>query len=619
MIIPSRIKLGLGFFLLISKFTILSRSVQKNSPLMTSSPWLHQARSSTSSVRVKGSCLKLSPLLLLFFSFLWFRCAGEQPPSGGPVDTVPPKIVSTFPEPNTVHFSSNRIILEFDKYVDETSVESSVFISPSLGLLEFDWSGKEVEIRFHEPLRANTTYVVSVGTDVVDTRNKNRMERAFALAFSTGGTIDSGSVGGRVYDEKPEGVMIFAYRLDSLNRKALNPAVEKPDYLTQTGKEGMFSLTHLRFGEYRLFAVRDEYKNLVYDAGVDQIGMYRKDVLIDSTRPAIEGVDFRLTKEDTTRPQLFGAAAPNRNHVVLQFSKRLDPSRFSSNAILVVDTLSGDHLQVRDGFVDLQNPRSLVLVTFDQKPEVGYRVTVESVFDSAGNDIDPKSRTATFSGSAQPDSLAPTVASVSVADSARQLSLDARIEIIFDDVAERQDIEKAFSLLDSTGLRVSGIFDWKTSAAFQFVPRNELQSRAWYVLRLPLSAVVGPTGNRGKDSVFVRHFETVDKSKFGSLEGEVMDETSDSTRSAIIVTAKETRGRETKAYEAKVPVGREFDIPRLPEGSYILSAYRDDDNNGMYSFGKPFPFQPSELFAVYPDTVKVRARWPLHGIVIRLR
>jgi hypothetical protein len=568
---------------------------------------------------VRNSHPQLQSLLLLLLTFLWFRCAGEQPPSGGPVDTVPPKIVSTYPEPNTVQFSDNRIILEFDKYVEETSVESSVFISPSLGSLEFDWSGKEVEIRFHEPLRANTTYVVSVGTDVVDIRNKNRMERAYTLAFSTGAIIDSGSVSGRVYHEKPEGVMIFAYRLDSLNRKTLNPAVEKPHYLTQTGKEGMFSLTHLRFGEYRLFAVRDEYKNLLYDAGVDQIGMYRKDVLIDSSHTAVEGVNFQLTKEDTTRPQLFGATAQNRNHIALQFSKHLDPSRFSSNAFVVVDTLSGDRLQVRDGFVDLQNPRSLVLVTSEQKPEVGYRATVESVFDSAGNDIDPKSRTATFSGATSRDSLAPTVASVSVGDSARQCPLDARIEIQFDDVVERQDIEKAFSVLDSTGLRISGIFDWKTCAAFDFIPRNELQSRVWYTLRMPLNAVVGPTGNRGRDSVFVRRFETVDKSKFGSLEGEVIDETNGNTRSAVIVTAKEARGREAKAYEAKVPVGREFDVPRLPEGSYILSAYRDDDNNGMYSFGKPFPFQPAELFAVYGDTVKVRARWPLHGIVIHLR
>jgi hypothetical protein len=619
MIIQSKIKLLAASFLLTNKFTILAEKLQTNSPLMTSSSCVHNISLKTGRVRLRNSHLRLQHLFLLLLSFLWFRCAGEQPPSGGPVDTVPPKIVSAYPEPNTVNFADNRIILEFDKYVDETSVESSVFISPSLGVLEFDWSGKEVEIRFHEPLRANTTYVVTVGTDAIDIRNKNRMERAYALAFSTGAAIDLGSVSGRVYDEKPEGVMIFAYRLDSLNRKTLNPAVEKPHYLTQTGREGMFSLTHLRFGEYRLFAVRDEYKNLVYDAGVDQIGMYRKDVLIDSSHTGIGGVDFRLTMEDTTRPQLFGATAPNRNHVVLQFSKHLDPSRFSSNAIVVIDTISGDSLQVRDGFVDLQNPRSLVLVTSEQKPEVGYRVTVESAFDSAGNDIDPRSRTATFSGSALQDSLAPTVASVSVADSARQVSLDAKIEIIFDDVVERQDVEKAFSLLDSIGLRVGGIFDWKTSAAFEFIPRNELQSKARYTLRTPLSAVVGPTGNRGRDSVFVRRFETVDKGKFGSLEGEVIDETSSNARSAIIVTAKEVPQREAKAYEATVPVGREFDIPRLPEGSYILSAYRDEDNNGMYSFGKPFPFQPSELFAVYGDTVKVRARWPLHGIVIRLR
>lgn len=542
-----------------------------------------------------------------------------MPPSGGPVDTVPPKIVATYPEPNTVDFSDNKIILEFDKYVEETSVEGSVFISPSLGLLEFDWSGKKVEVRFLEKLRPNTTYVVSVGTDVVDLRNRNRMDRAYSLAFSTGGSIDSGSVSGRVYDEQPEGVMVFAYPLDSLSRKTVDPSVEKPQYLTQTGKEGSFSLTHLSLGVYRLFAVRDEYKNLLYDAGVDQIGMYRKDVAIDSVRPSFGNVNFQLTKADTTRPQLFSATAPNRSHVVLQFSKPLDARRFCSEAFSIVDTLTGEHLETRDGFVDLQHRSSLVLVTSDQKPQIGYRVTVDSVFDTTGNALNSKLNSTTFDGVSVPDSVAPRILALSVRDSARQVPFDARIEARFDDVVGQQEIEKAFSLFDSSGVRVGGVFQWETSAAFEFVPRTELQSRAWYRVRLPLSAVMDLAGNHGKDSVIVIRFETVDRNQFGSLEGEVLDETGIKLETAIIVRARGVRGRDGGAYEARLLGSGKIQIPKIAEGSYIVSAFRDDDNNGKYSYGNPFPFQPSELFAFYPDTIKVRARWPVEGVIIRLR
>jgi len=556
---------------------------------------------------------------VFLFSLLCFQCAGELPPSGGPVDTVPPKIVATYPEPNTVNFSDNKIILEFDKYVEESSVEGSIFISPAIELLEFDWSGKKVEVQFAQKLRPRTTYVVNVGTDVVDIRNRNRTDKAFTLAFSTGGSIDSGFISGRVYDEKPEGVMIFAYRHDSLETSTVDPSVEKPDYLTQTGKDGSFSLTHLGLGLYRLFAVRDEYKNLLYDVGNDQIGMYNRDVVLDTTRSSVVNVNFHLTKEDTIKPELFSATASDRDHVLLHFSKALDPERFSSNAFSIVDTLTREHLQVRDGFVDLQDPSSLVLVTSDQKPRTGYRVVVDNVFDTTGNALSAESNSAAFDGASLPDSSAPRIVKISVRDSARQVPFDARIEMCFDDAVVHEEIEKAFSLFDSSGVRVSGVFQWKTSAAVDFVPRTELQSRAWYKLRLPLSSVIDLAENRGKDSVIVVSFETVDKKQFGSLDGEVVDETGDKVQAPIIIQAKEVSEKDRRAYEAKILRQGRFQIPRIEEGSYILSAFRDDDNNGRYSYGKPFPFQPSELFTFYPDTIKVRARWPVEGIVIRLK
>ncbi|MEK6571946.1 MAG: Ig-like domain-containing protein, partial [Bacteroidota bacterium] len=561
----------------------------------------------------------LLPLFFLLCAYFYNGCAGELPPSGGPVDTVPPRIIATFPEPNTVGFSGSKVILEFDEYVEEQSVEGSVFISPFLGLLEFDWSGRQVQIRFAEKLRPTTTYVVNVGTDVVDIRNRNRMDRAFSLAFSTGASIDSGSISGRVFDNQPEGVMVFAYRLDSLSSRLLDPSIEKPHYITQTGKGGSFSLTHLSLGPYRLFAVRDEYKNLLYDTGVDEVGMYRGDVALDSAHPSFGGVDFQLTKEDTTRPQLFSASALDQQHVVLRFSKPLDPNRFTSRTNVVVDTLSGERLGTRDGFVDLQNPSSLVLLTSDQKPQIGYRITVDSLFDTTGNVISQKMNSAVFQGAGAPDTSSPEVIYISVRDSARQVPLDARLECRFNDIVRRQNISQAFLLLDSTGSAVKATFRWKTSAAFEFVPATELRSKEWYQIRLPLSAVVDLAGNHGKESLLVRRFETIDKNQMGSIEGEVVDETGSKRRAPVIVRASEVRQKERAVYEVRLPEAGKFQMSRIVEGSYVVSGFRDDDHDGKFSIGKPFPFQSSEVFAFYPDTVRVRARWPVQGVVIRLR
>ncbi len=115
----------------------------------------------------------------------------------------PPQIVSVYPAPYTTFYDDSKIVLEFDEYVDRASVNESIFISPFLGELEFDWSGKEVEIRFQEKLKDNTTYVINVGTDVRDMRRGNRMAQAFALAFSTGASIDRGGIEGTVYPREP--------------------------------------------------------------------------------------------------------------------------------------------------------------------------------------------------------------------------------------------------------------------------------------------------------------------------------------------------------------------------------------------------------------------------------
>jgi hypothetical protein len=214
--------------------------------------------------------------------------------------------------PGSLSFQGETISLTFDKYIDKTSFQQSCFISPPAGRLAYEWSGKEVEIKLGEKLRDSTTYVLTVGTDVKDTRN-NRLAEAFSLAFSTGSSIDSGSVTGNVLDAKPEGVMIYAFRLDRMNPDTLDPSHTLPDYLTQTGTGGRFRLTNLASGRYRILAIRDQYKNLTYDCQIDEYGVLREDVTLGAKKRELEGMNFQLTKEDTTPPVLTSARALDRH------------------------------------------------------------------------------------------------------------------------------------------------------------------------------------------------------------------------------------------------------------------------------------------------------------------
>ena len=122
--------------------------------------------------RLRASRLLITGILMV----LGLSCAVQVPPSGGPPDTIPPQIIASDPAPGTLHFRGSRFTLRFSEYVDRRSVEESIFISPSVGTLEFDWGSTDVDITFRDSLRPSTTYILTVGTDVIDKRNRNRME-----------------------------------------------------------------------------------------------------------------------------------------------------------------------------------------------------------------------------------------------------------------------------------------------------------------------------------------------------------------------------------------------------------------------------------------------------------
>ena len=83
--------------------------------------------------------------IIIFFLYAFYLagCANQQPPEGGPIDRTMPEIISTYPDSSSMlNFRGQKILLEFDRYVNERSVEEAIFISPYVGALEFNWSGK---------------------------------------------------------------------------------------------------------------------------------------------------------------------------------------------------------------------------------------------------------------------------------------------------------------------------------------------------------------------------------------------------------------------------------------------------------------------------------------------
>src|SRR5690554_5140142 len=106
--------------------------------------------------------------IIILISILFLAgCANQLPPGGGEVDRTPPEIVEIFPQDQTVNYADNSFKIKFSEYVNKRSVQESVFISPNIeGEIEYDWSGTSVEIVLPDSLLENTTYTITIGTDV---------------------------------------------------------------------------------------------------------------------------------------------------------------------------------------------------------------------------------------------------------------------------------------------------------------------------------------------------------------------------------------------------------------------------------------------------------------------
>jgi hypothetical protein len=588
----------------------------------SSAPFFYIASSHHHKFCMVWSALVRNSACVFITSMVLMSCAGQRSPEGGPIDTEPPVIISTNPPNYTTRFNGTSITVEFSEYVDHRSVEGAVFVSPSLGPLKFDWSGRELEMEFFEKLRRSTTYVVTIGTDAADLNNHNKMAQAYTLAFSTGDDIDHGGITGRVFSRResdsPLGVMVFAYKLRDLNPDTLNPITAKPDYVTQTGKNGEFALQHLSFDRYRVFAIRDEYKNLLYDPETDDFAAAPLDFAITPFDTLRSDVWMKLAREDTTATRLTKVAPINRRHILADFTSAVDTDSLRSNVFHISDTLNQSVLKVVSVYPLFPKMTTVIVATDTQSSNAVYRLSVGPLRGANGLRLNPTASTLVFNASVVSDSLPLRLLSVSLPDTSKEVELHPELSLQFSDAVEQGSAEKSITLIDSSKNNVPIAFRWLSDASVELSPTAKLESRTWYVWRVGMRTIADLFGKKGRDSLKVFRFQTMDEELYSSIEGTVHDFDSTDRKGDLVVVARNILKHDSKEYQVRLTEDGAFALRSIVEGKYVLLCYRDRNGNKKHDSGLVHPYQPSERFVQYPDTLKVRARWPLEGVELKL-
>jgi hypothetical protein len=266
-----------------------------------------------------------------FYILFWpllalFGCAQPGSLTGGDVDRIPPKILSSSPLNGSLNFTENSIVFEFDEYVRVAAAPKELLVTPPLKYpVEFLMKGRVVTLNWKDTLLENTTYLFQFGKGIVDVNEGNALDSNL-FVFSTGDYLDSFYLEGKVVDAfslKPvEDVLVMLYTedVDTLPYSTL------PRYFAKTDAQGNYKLQYLSQGSYKIFALKSGNNGYFYDLPEESIGFLPGKYAVwspaDTVIDPIEDI-MMFTEKDTLQFISTKQQLSNRG-LVFEFNQSVD-------------------------------------------------------------------------------------------------------------------------------------------------------------------------------------------------------------------------------------------------------------------------------------------------------
>lgn len=246
---------------------------------------------------------------LLFVALLMgiiIGCARQASPEGGPYDMIPPKLVRSVPVNEATNITSKKIKLRFNENVKVEKQNEKLFFSPPQQTPPriLQGTGKTITVIYEDDLKPHTTYTINFTDAIVDLNENNPLE-GFVFAFSTGSSIDTMQIRGKVIDAQSLApvpnilVGVHPDGSDTLFQK--RPFVR----VAQTDGEGGFTITHLAPGSYRLFALNDLDHSFSYSQRSEGFGVAEQ--LVTAVSPLVqkrEEVETRVQEVESATDTL---------------------------------------------------------------------------------------------------------------------------------------------------------------------------------------------------------------------------------------------------------------------------------------------------------------------------
>ena len=529
---------------------------------------------------------KVLILLLFILCFSLTHCAKRGTPTGGEIDTTPPKFVRANPENYSTNFKADEIRIYFDEYIRLVKPQEQIIISPPITprpeITPLGNPQPDVRIKIGDTLQENTTYVINFGSSVVDNNESNPLP-FFKYVFSTGSYIDSLTVSGTVSDallnEAEPFISVLLYEVDENFSDSL-VYTQPPRYVTNTlDSLRTFELTNLKAGTYQLVAIKDQNNDYKYNPGKEKIAFINEPVTI----PTDTSYNLTLFRED----------------LVFQPER---PKQINQNKLLI-------------GYRGLINPDSLDFEPLSQvPPDFDYRIVKVPTKDSIHFYYKPVLNVDTLSLRAVTSMRADTLLTriVDMPADTLQLTTEPSGNLEFGgDIILRANTPLTnvnpdlISIMDRDSSAVSftsELRQFENVVHIKFT-KNENQSYILNVLPGALEDFYSTTN----DSIN-KVFKTRAFSELGNL-----SLTLNNVRSfPIIVQLTDEKGivKAEQYFTSMTNIRFEYITP----GKYLLRVIYDENENGVWDTGNYLKQIAPEEIIYFPSELDVRPNWDITEI-----
>ena len=522
----------------------------------------------------------LSFIFMLSLSFM--QCANMQRPTGGPKDSIPPKILNESPANLTRNFKDKEIVITFDEYIKLANWQREFNLSPDASTsIQPKIKKKNLIITLPDSLDANTTYTINFGKGLVDYNESNPLMN-YTYVFSTGDKLDSLTIEGSVMNgytkefdlskDKEVIAILIPTSKDSIFGK------KKASYYTSVDSSGNFKFNNLREDTYRVYAVKDLNNDKIFN-GDDWIGFQNDSIVL---RQNVTGIKLEYTQANPTIFRNLDKKMDTDGSMLFTFNRSinnptvriLEPSNLDADKIIRLSP-ENDTLRIYTSSIDYdsvrvelsENNKVLDTLKFRKARNIKVDQHIQPILNIT-NKVD-------------------RVKHIQLSAKTPIASVDKNKILLTEDSVSRRNFQLQQDSIDKELYHIR--FNWRPNKNYELV----LQEKA----------ILGPFDEFNKESK--TSFTLNEADNYGDIN--LTFNGLYTNKSYIIELIDE---KKDKIFDKKIlPADHKLSYIKFPGGKYSIRIIEDSNANGKWDPADVYARKQAERIWYLDRTFTIRANW----------